>query len=233
MVSPQYHCKFDDTFETVRGIREETHGTWRQKCGFAREQRTSSTKSDQVTEFETAEKVAEVMNEELVPAPLEELGNENDFMDFGGNEEHQEGVTEHEGAPGELQQVQVQEDNQPNVRRSARTWNPSERSLESVAQESIALPASVRIAEYNTEYRTFIDDVHPISVLAQVDGDTMYWDQALKQHDAAELVKAAIDEISTHQENGHWKVVPLDDVPKGTPVLDAVWSMKRKRREDL
>jgi hypothetical protein len=25
-------------------------------------------------------------------------------------------------------------------------------------------------------------------------------------------------------------VVPLDDVPKETPVLDAVWSMKRKRR---
>jgi hypothetical protein len=65
--------------------------------------------------------------------------------------------------------------------------------------------------------------VHPI------DGDTMYWDQALKQHDAAEFVKAAIDETSTHQENGHWKVVPLDDVPKETPVLDAVWSMKRKR----
>jgi hypothetical protein len=58
----------------------------------------------------------------------------------------------------------------------------------------------------------------------------MYWDQELKHHDAAEFVKAAVDEISTHQENGQWKVVPLDDIPKETPVLDAVWSMKMKQK---
>jgi hypothetical protein len=55
----------------------------------------------------------------------------------------------------------------------------------------------VRIAEYDTEYCTFINDVHPKSVLAQLDGDTMYWEQALKQHDAPEFVKAAVDEIRT------------------------------------
>jgi hypothetical protein len=34
MISPQYHLRYDDTFETVRGIREASHGTWRSKCYF-------------------------------------------------------------------------------------------------------------------------------------------------------------------------------------------------------
>jgi hypothetical protein len=31
-VSPQFHVKFDDTFEKVRGIREDSHDMWRRKC---------------------------------------------------------------------------------------------------------------------------------------------------------------------------------------------------------
>jgi hypothetical protein len=37
-------------------------------------------------------------------------------------------------------------------------------------------------------------------------------------------------EITDHEERGHWTVVLRDSLPKGTPVLPAVWSMKRKRR---
>jgi Reverse transcriptase (RNA-dependent DNA polymerase) len=29
---------------------------------------------------------------------------------------------------------------------------------------------------------------------------------------------------------GHWNVIPKSEVPSGTKVLDAVWSMNRKRR---
>jgi hypothetical protein len=61
------------------------------------------------------------------------------------------------------------------------------------------------------------------------EGDTMYWDQAMKQHDSSEFLKATIDEVTSHQENRHWKFIPKDDVPKDEPVLDAVWSMNRSR----
>jgi hypothetical protein len=30
--------RFDDTFETVRGLREESHSLWKKKCGFTREE---------------------------------------------------------------------------------------------------------------------------------------------------------------------------------------------------
>jgi hypothetical protein len=35
MVSPQFQLRFDNAFETIRGVRETSHGTWRTKCYFS------------------------------------------------------------------------------------------------------------------------------------------------------------------------------------------------------
>jgi hypothetical protein len=69
-----------------------------------------------------------------------------------------------------------------------------------------------------------------LSVVARADEDTMYWDQAIKQPDADKFLEAAFEEIKTHEDNHHWEVVPIEDLPEDTPVLDPVWNMKRKRR---
>jgi hypothetical protein len=58
----------------------------------------------------------------------------------------------------------------------------------------------------------------------------MYWHQALQQPDSAQFIQAAKDEINTYEINKHWEVVLMDQVPKNMPILDSVWSMKRKRR---
>jgi Reverse transcriptase (RNA-dependent DNA polymerase) len=70
----------------------------------------------------------------------------------------------------------------------------------------------------------------PLSMIAKADEDTMYWDQAMKQPDSDNFLQAVFDEIKTHEENLHWEVVPIEDLPEDTPVLDAIWSMKRKQR---
>ena len=36
--------------------------------------------------------------------------------------------------------------------------------------------------------------------------------------------------IKGHEEGKHWVLVPKHQAPKGTKVLDAVWSMRRKRQ---
>jgi Reverse transcriptase (RNA-dependent DNA polymerase) len=100
---------------------------------------------------------------------------------------------------------------------------------ESIEQEML-LPVNLQAIKYDEEYETFLDNTHVLALAASNDPDTMYWDQAIKQPDSQEFIKAAIDEISTHQENGHWEVVPKEIVPDGMRVLDAIWSMKRKRR---
>ena len=71
---------------------------------------------------------------------------------------------------------------------------------------------------------------NPLSLLAKSDQDTMYLDQALKAPDRAQFIEAMKKEVATHEERGHWKLVARDAVPTTEKVLDAVWSMKRKRR---
>jgi hypothetical protein len=61
----------------------------------------------------------------------------------------------------------------------------------------------------------------PISLMAKADQDTIYWDQAIKQPDAQQFLEAALEEIQTHEVNGHWEVVLIDNLPDG---------MKRKRQ---
>ena len=68
----------------------------------------------------------------------------------------------------------------------------------------------------------------PIAYMAKSgDPDTMYLKQALKAPDCDEFIKAMEDEVSQHEERGHWEMIPRSEVPDGTMVLPAVWSMKR------
>jgi hypothetical protein len=58
----------------------------------------------------------------------------------------------------------------------------------------------------------------------------MYLHEAMRAPDRAEFIKAMQAEIGSHTERKHWKLMRRNDVPDDQPVLDAIWSMKRKRR---
>jgi hypothetical protein len=51
-------------------------------------------------------------------------------------------------------------------------------------------------------------------IMSAVVGDIMHLHQALMQPDRKEFLKAMVQEISTHQKRKHWKVVPIEEVPK-------------------
>jgi Reverse transcriptase (RNA-dependent DNA polymerase) len=237
LVSAQFHIRFDDTFETVRGTKDELHSLWKTKCGFTREKHRSPIKKsiariskDKTEQSITPENVPVVEEGNEFLMNNQEQPPDNPLVDQ--EIPPQLPIRENEGA-----NIQDQEDPQPvvdnqasNLRRSTRQRQPTRRMLESVEQETMSLPVSLQIMKYDPDCDTFLDYTHPIALAATNDPDTMYWDQALKQEDREEFIKAAIQEISTHQEQGHWKVIPRENVPAGTKVLDAVWSMKRKRR---
>jgi hypothetical protein len=224
MVSPQFHIKVDDTFETIQGLRETTHGTWREKCGFTREMAIKHQPA--IKQNGRTDDPENVIRNNFVP----EIANAvlNDGQTAQQDVIQNEGANDNEIAPVAQQQPNLPI-NQP-ARRSQRNWRPTQRYLESLQQETVALPVALQAAVYDSEYKTITDDIDPISLLAKTDKDTMYFDQAMKQHDAPQFIQAAIDEVATHQDNGHWEVVPISDVPENITVLDAVWSMRRKRR---
>eukprot|EP00957_Ditylum_brightwellii_P199181 15183348-Ditylum_brightwellii.AAC.1 len=57
----------------------------------------------------------------------------------------------------------------------------------------------------------------------------MYFRQAVKHSDAPQFVEAIVNEISCHIGRGHWQLIPIEEVPKETKILDTVWAMKRTR----
>jgi hypothetical protein len=70
----------------------------------------------------------------------------------------------------------------------------------------------------------------PIAFSSTSDPDTMYWHQASQQADSSQFLKAAVKEVKSHVDEGHFELLTRSELPKGTKVLGAVWSMKRKRR---
>jgi hypothetical protein len=61
------------------------------------------------------------------------------------------------------------------------------------------------------------------------DPDTMILDEALKEPDWDQFIKAMRKELMDHVGRKHWKVVPRKSVPKHKHPIPMVWSMKRKR----
>jgi len=81
------------------------------------------------------------------------------------------------------------------------------------------------------------DEEHPMAFVSQAiyslaashDPDTMTLDEALRQPDREEFIKAMHKELSDHIGRKHWKVVPIRSIPHGRTPIPMVWSMKRKR----
>ena len=60
---------------------------------------------------------------------------------------------------------------------------------------------------------------NPVAFAATDNPDILYWDQAMKAHDREKFIEAVQIEP-----------IPLSKVPKGTRLLDMVWSMRQKRK---
>jgi hypothetical protein len=70
---------------------------------------------------------------------------------------------------------------------------------------------------------------NPIAFHAEMMGDIMYLQQALRQHDAKEFVQAVIKEINGHVDCDNWTLKKRSEVPDDVQIVPSVWSMRRKR----
>ena len=109
-----------------------------------------------------------------------------------------------------------------------RTRRPTEAMRSYLETRDLAFPIAfeslAEIGLWEFEY----DD--PIAYMAKSgDPDTMYLDDALEAPDRNEFIKAMQHEVAQHEEREQWVMIPRAQVPTGTKVLPAVWSMKRKR----
>ena len=58
--------------------------------------------------------------------------------------------------------------------------------------------------------------------------DILYWDQAMRAHDRVKFIQAIGVKLDGHERMGNYEPIPIDKVPKGTKLIDMVWSMRCK-----
>jgi hypothetical protein len=70
---------------------------------------------------------------------------------------------------------------------------------------------------------------NPIAFHAEMMGDIMYLQQALRQSDAKELVQAVIKEVNGHVDFNDWTLRKQSEVPEDVQIVSSVWALQRKR----
>ena len=66
---------------------------------------------------------------------------------------------------------------------------------------------------------------NPMELLAEMQGDTMYFYQYMAQEDSGDFVEAVVKGVNGHVDNAHWKLVPIESVPEDSDILPSVWYM--------
>jgi hypothetical protein len=234
-VSPQFHVKYDDFFETVQETKALPHSKWQQLVRFVTEtgapiKEPTSTKGATSTARQATQSQPRVITRE------DPFGF--DFVDPG--ETDNEPQAQHDEANGEPSQLPPEElpapDEPPDrernrhpeaTRRSARLPNPTRRLIETAYA---VLDETDAVEDYETQ--VLAED--PIAFAASTsDPDTLHYNDAMNADDSAEFKSAMLDEVNAHTQNDHWEVMEKADVPAGQDILPSVWAFRRKQRIDI
>ena len=233
-VSPQFHLKFDDLFETVaKGkVNPKAHqSNWQQMCHFTKATAETSDDGQPIFQPHVLPPPVDADIPTDLPAHIpEEQDDENSEPQGIGQSETEGPTADADAQPGPADAGNTGQ------RRSGRIRHATQKYQESLQQRADGIVLyftsheTIDPRQYQEEQLLNQFETDPIAFKATADPDTMYLHEAMKEPDAQQFKEAMIKEVNEHTENGHWEVVPRSTVPEGVKVLPAVWSMKRKRR---
>jgi Reverse transcriptase (RNA-dependent DNA polymerase)/GAG-pre-integrase domain len=212
LVSPQFHVRYDDTFETLKQGASNVPSNWQQLSGL------EPVRKHQVTE---AANIPPTQNSPVGPAAAPQV---NPIPDS-------EGALTDEAQP-QIEPADASEDKEPenvDVAESDTTQPISTRSGRTVRAPVRFKDFVAYSCDVNPEFYDEGAFIHPVAYAASSDPDVMYLHQAMAAPDRAEFVKAMEKEVSSHTSNSNWKIIERKHVPPGHKVLPAVWAMRRKR----
>jgi len=225
LVSPAFHVTHDDFFETVRptATNATTISVWQSLAGFDKNKRTSH-----ATQASEGADAPMLQQETMAIAGSQLTIDEPTPSSDGPSSDGEQASTEElqldgNAAPPPLEHpIAQRQPLLPSLSRTrTRTVRPPARYIEAYS--------SYYEAMHEDDYRLQDEMTDPFAFLASSSPDTMYYDQAIRQPDREEFIKAIVKEVNDHIERKHWELIPRSQVPKSEPILDSVWSMKRKR----
>ena len=239
MVSPQFHCVYDNSFDTV-AYDKKNQSLWQHK---ARLSDSTDELYDETLVTERSRPQGFSLEEYLqkeVPASLLQSVQEQDVSTSDGASPPQQ--TDTNPGPGQTNDGSTDkrpsstpEKNVPDTRIHQETEVPVTQIAPQGTTRSGRTVKPRQKLTYAARWIQTFQDFHPLATLKafastkQRDPDTMTLERALKEPDAEQFIEAMEKEIDDHTSRGHWIVVPLSKVPRHKKMIPMVWSMKRKR----
>ena len=245
--SPQYHVKHDDFFETVNSSKttnfDAPNPEWKYLAQFLHHKRPVQGKAGQTTqptEQSTSSQASEGARNEPVRLPLAGPPTQSERTQ---HIEDQVNPIEEQANPRGLDSMlpPTQQEEplsvpvvSPELPEATKLTTTTKQSLAQREQGIVAWEILVdqneqeNIPTAKQQYELKVQLPEPIVYAASSYPDILYLHEAMRAPDRAQFIKAMECEIKGHEEGNHWVLVPKHQVPKGTKVLEAIWSMRRK-----
>ena len=225
LVSPQFHCQFDDHFDTLKPSAGNPNikSHWQAKAGLVDEEKPSAALG---LRWDAMDHIANDFHPDY-PS----VNDTGTLPTMEVDQDPPEGGHHHEEE--EASEVQTELPQPPpeepvTVTRYGRVVNKPQRLIND-AEFALSVPWEV-FHDGGYDIQDSMEDPIAFALAASSNPDIMYLDEAMRAEDSEQFRKAMADEVKSHDNMDHWKVMKRADLPAGTDVLPAVWAMRRKRR---
>ncbi|EJK76133.1 hypothetical protein THAOC_02121 [Thalassiosira oceanica] len=245
LVSPQFHVKYDEFFETVDSTTDSAAvSNWKGKAGLVtiteqqEDDNSGITIANSDAESDSSKEDEEEEEEDQEIANIATTSTSSRGRVRRANVRHKDYVTS--SAAEAIKDNPREARDTPKGTLATKAHNSqsvSRPKRSSRAAETCQHQRSSELESEQTNYAEAHDELlslqermrDPIAFAAEMEGDIMYYHQAMKQKDADKFSQAVVKEIQGHVDNNNWTLIPAKEVPEGEQVLDSVWAMRRKR----
>ena len=224
-VSPQFHIQHDEFFETVNRQQPTPPAQWITLAGFTGS-RANQYPAAQPRTRTPSNLIPLAQREEIQSLPPAETAQTE---------------TQSTNIDLQLRDLELSSNTDETATadpptRANSTSEPTDRGRTRSHTQRIQESGNKHLA-YSAYYDVLHEDDYimqdqmcdPIAFKASSDPDTMYYHQAMTAPDRQHFLSAIVKEVNDHITNNHWALIPREEVPEGTKILDSIWAMKRKR----
>jgi hypothetical protein len=247
-VSLQFHCRFDDFFETVKhgGPDASIPSVWQQLAGLV----TANQRSSMEFHDESWNQLRHASQPNAFPTSTSDgPAVPNDiFVNFYHETADSESIATAPKIPQQAHDIPLKEDaplptisfdagtsSRGRIRKMSGAMVESVSQKEFFGKDEMHYMAAHAVTKHDYDrahdlHLSLQDRMrHPIAFLAEMMGDVMHLHQALRQPDACQFVSSVVKEINGHVDRKHWVVTPRSEVPEDTDVMPSVWAVRCKR----
>ena len=248
-VSPQFHVKFNDFFETVQNKSTDMDAPdpdWKYLSGFAVKKGRPDPAGRGIANDLVAPRRGPITatQQSSTTANLDTqvtLPDEPTILDANGTTGYQQEDLPAENQPALLLPGQQTVQAVPPARQthSGRIVRNTPRYDQSINQRNQGLVTWEVLLDQDdredvpmakSQYAIQKSMENPMAFAATINPDILYWDQAMKAPDQDKFLEAVRTELDEHEKMGNYEPIPLSEVPAGTKLFDMVWSMRQKRK---